>query len=154
MSHQRYYRLSLLLPVLLPLFVAGTHELVVRSGLEVGAWLHWPAVFLLASLGYGGVGYAVFALGALIALRGRSRSTYRLAVWSAPVVVLGLQMALLEVQIAVLDLLPGGGSAEIDHPQELYARFTLGFGYAYVLMVELGGWILAREAAVPRRSHR
>jgi hypothetical protein len=124
MSVRSYYRRALLLPIAVPVlaypaFLLGSDVL---AGMAL--WLWWSIVF-------GGVPYALFALGFLLWTRGRTDAEVRRGILLAPLAYVAVLVPCMAVFLAV-----DGGFA--PGFLGMIAAFGLAFGYGYVALAEIG----------------
>ncbi|HVH11973.1 MAG TPA: hypothetical protein VM759_02920 [Longimicrobium sp.] len=132
MTIRNYYRAALLLPLAVPAFFS--------LGLLVE---HKPALldgimfYLYGSLLFGGIPYVLFAAGFLRWMRGRTAREVRTAILIAPVVYAVVLMLCL-----LVFLLVDGTLGQNWNTIWSMGGFGVVFGYAYVLLAELGRLIL------------
>ena len=131
----RYFRLSFLLPLLLPLLAAP----FVRMG---HGWLAGVAVFLWASLLIGGIPYIFFMAGVFYWMRNKDYRTVQRMTFIAPfifgfVFVFGAVFILAPLQLLTLGQVRVEGSGV-----GLIFIFILIFGYFYVILTNAGFYLL------------
>lgn len=132
MTIQTYYRAALLLPLAVPaLFSLG---LLVE---DKPALLGGIMFYLYGSLLFGGIPYVLFAVGFLRWMRGRTTREVRAAILLAPVIYAVLLMLCLFVFLIVDSTLGQNWNTIWS-----MGGFGVVFGYAYVLLAELGRLIL------------
>lgn len=141
MTTRTYYRAALLLPLAVPALLSVTLLLDNEPPLLLGIF-----VYLYGSLLIGGIPYLLFAAGFLVWSSDRSDAELRRAVLLAPLVYAGLLMVCVVAFLAVDGTLASGW----DGFWALGA-FGVAFGYAYVLLAELGRLLLRPDpsAAAP-----
>jgi hypothetical protein len=136
MTTIQYYRISWLLPVLLPLVALILEALLDQLGLRLpdmvgmGIGLTFSAVIMFF------IPYAVLVGSYLLVLNNRSRKAYGVAIMLSPVL-----MALL---IALFILIAGSGSHSVIGISLFYARYCLVIGYCYVVLIFLLLLVLQR----------
>jgi hypothetical protein len=132
MTTRTYYRAALLLPLAVPALFATTLLLDDRTPLLAGIFM-----YLYGSVLLGGIPYLLFAGGFLLWSRGRSDREVRGAVLLAPIVYSALLMLCFLAFLATDGTFGNGWGG-------LWALGGLGvaFGYAYVLLAELGRLLL------------
>jgi hypothetical protein len=141
MSIGSYYRGALVLPLLLPALTLPVSLLDVRvpDGLGVVAFLlYW-------SLLIGGIPYVLFAAGFLLWSRGRSDGEVRRAILLSPLSYAAVLM------VCVVGFFAVDSSAfwnDVDDVGTLGVVAVL-FGYAYVLLAELGRVLLRPGQPAP-----
>jgi hypothetical protein len=144
MSIQRYYRWALLLPLLLPAITLPLTWWEVRlpDGIAV------VVLVLFWSLLIGGIPYVLFAAGFLWWSRGRSDQEVRHAILLSPMIYAGVLMACTGAFLAV------DTPSFWNHVDDMGTMGMLGvlFGYAYVIIAELGRVVLrpGQPAPVPQ----
>jgi hypothetical protein len=131
MSIRSYYRWAMAMPVVLPLLATGVLMVSPRDG-DLGIILF----YLFGSLVIGGGPYLLFAAGFLLWTRGRSDGEIRRVVLLSPLVFTGVMTVCLALFVAV-----DSGSANGDFLGASTA-FGVVFGYAYVLLAEIGRLML------------
>lgn len=136
----RYYRLALVLPVAVPVAALPVMLLAPPRSMAAGA-----AAYAVYSLYFGGVPYLVLVVGLLWWSRDRPVAEVRRAILAAPAAMLPLQWVWTAVY-AVLEEGPTGPGA-VAGAAVFLSWWVLGFGYAYVALVE-------GVAAVRRRRAR
>lgn len=141
MSIRSYYRRALVLPLLLPALTLPLVLLEVRvpDGLGLAAFLlYW-------SLLIGGIPYVLFAAGFLLWSRGRSDGEVRRAILLSPMVYAAVLM------VCAVGFLAIDSSVfwnNVDDVGTLGVTAVL-FGYAYVLLAELGRVLLRPGQPAP-----
>jgi hypothetical protein len=148
MRSTRYYQLSLLLPLVVPAVLIGPFIILEElTGLRTGG-LSLPGaanvafIILMASFVLAGLPYALFAVCALLLLRGRDALAYRRFAVAAPL-VFSVFLSLWYIVGAALAGAPVFG----ESLQVLggLAIFVLPLGYLYVGLCFLGQRILRRR---------
>lgn len=134
MTLQGYYRRTLALPLLLPVLTLP----LMRAEARLPEGLAVPTLLLYGSLLIGGIPYALFAVGFLLWMRGRPDHEVRGGILLSP------------IAYAVMLMICAVTFLAIDTPMawnDLDVICALGaiavvFGYAYVLIAELGRVLL------------
>ena len=141
MTTRTYYRAALLLPIAVPALFSATMLLEDKPPLLAGIHL-----YLFGSMLFGGIPYVLFALGFLLWSRGRSDHQLRAGVLAAPLVYAVLLMICFAAFLALDGTLRG---------ISVWALGGLGvaFGYAYVILAELGRLLLRpTRTALPQTA--
>jgi hypothetical protein len=146
MTVQRFYRLSLLLPLLLPLPFLATGS-TASSAL---------GMLLAFSLVYGGIPYAILACGLLFWLHDRDEHEINIMLFLAPWLMMPLQI----LCVSVAALLPTSTGSTIWEAFSMGLAFGLYlcffvfcFGYVYAALTQVLLWLLRRCGVVePRRD--
>jgi hypothetical protein len=135
MTPERFFRLSVALPLAIPA-LAVTGSLALRTiGSPGGDALGAASAVLLASVIIGGLPYLVVALPLLRSLRGRSVGAYRRLSIVAPILYAAVLTFCLTVYFYV-----EGTSAGVRGSFETalgFAAYAIAFGYFYVLLTHL-----------------
>ncbi len=132
---RRFYRWSLVVPVVVPLaaVLAGR---VLGVGDTPGPVLMVGSI-LAFSLAIGGIPYALFAVLMAAYLGDKSAAECRKASYLAPLTYMPVQ--------ALYVIVIGGGQALL-----VFGGWALGFGYAYVVLVNVLRWLLQAKGVLPR----
>ena len=140
MTTIQYYRISWMLPIVLPLIAIILESLFHQLGLRIpdvvgmGIGLTFSAVFVFF------IPYAVLVGAYLLLLYNRSRKAYAVAIILAPAC-----MALL---VSLFILIAGSGSHDVSGMSLFYARYCFVVGYFYVALIFLLLWTLRRTRIV------
>lgn len=132
MTTRNYYRAALLLPLAVPAILSLGLLVEDKPGLLAGIMF-----YLFGSLLFGGIPYVLFAVGFLWWMRERTTREVQTAIRIAPLVYAIVLMFCLFVFLVVDGTL--GRSADTIWAM---GGFGVVFGYAYVLLAELGRLIL------------
>lgn len=143
MSAKRYWQGAFFLPLLLPILALGLVWL--NTGLQLPVDIENDVFtdalgFLIASLVYGGIPYAIFLAGVLLWTTNRPVGAIRRFTYVAPLVYLGPFLVHLYIYAVVKTKSPTGGLAVHEWPTVIgyFTMFTFGIGYAYVLLAHAG----------------
>lgn len=149
MRATRYYQFSILLPLVVPAVVVGPLIVLEElTGLRLGRLLpgvDLAALILMGSVILAGLPYALFAIGALLLLRGRDAHAYRRFAVAAPV-VFGVVFFLWNIVAAAVEGTPPP-SESLPSLGGL-ALLVLPLGYLYVGLCFLGYRLLSRRGII------
>ena len=143
-----YFRLSLAVPLLVPLFAVAFNPLNhVVSGSSEATANTWLTGFLPLSLIFGGVPYLVFAGAVLLWSRGRTaRAIYGLS-FVSPLLFTAVFVTLWTSFILIAEGIPGGFE-DVLTAGGYYALICVGLGYVYVALVHAMYAVLRRLGKV------
>ena len=140
MTTVHYYRISWVLPLVLPLIALALESLLNQIGLRLpdmagmGIGLSFSAVFMFF------IPYATLVGVYLLVLRNRSGTAYAVAILLSPVV-----MALF---VSLFIFLAGTGPHDAIRMSIFFARYCFAIGYFYVALIFALLWILRRFRVV------
>jgi hypothetical protein len=132
----QYYRISWLLPVILPLIAIVLDSLFNEFGLRLpdmvgmGIGLAFSAVFMFF------IPYAILVGVYLLLLFNRSNRAYAVAIMFSP--------AFMALLVSLFILIAGSSTHNVSEISLFYARYCLAIGYSYVALIFLLLWILRR----------
>ena len=135
MTSKRYFQISLLLPIAVPL--------VSLFFASPGPLRGWRVVLLLlfGSLLLGGIPYLLFAAGLLFWMRGKSAREVQRMTYVAPLLFIPVFVSC-AVALAILELILSGTNKVEAGLVLLSCALILIFGYVYVLAVNVSHAIL------------
>jgi hypothetical protein len=147
MKETRFYRLSLILPLAVPLLVAP----LLLLGDRLPPWLSWVALYITFSGVIGGLPYLVLVGALLFWARRKTDTQFKRALALSPILMLPVFAAMLA--------LAWSGEAWLRPENALpwadrvigflgLAPFVLGFGYFYVALVFSTAFMLQRRGVL------
>ena len=140
MTAIQYYRISWLLPIVLPVLalvvesLLGQFSIGLPAIMSMGIGIAFSAVFMFL------IPYVLLVTALLIALRNRSRTVYAWTIALSP-----LFMTLL---VSLFLLIAGSGSHSVLGMSLFYARYCMVVGYLYVFLIFLFLRILRRSHCI------
>jgi hypothetical protein len=132
----QYFRISWLLPVILPLIAIVLESLFNEVGVRMpdmvgmGIGLAFSAVFMFF------IPYAILVGAYLLLLYNRSSKAYAVAIMFSP--------AFMALLVSLFILIAGSSTHNESEMSLFYARYCLAIGYFYVALIFLLFWILRR----------
>jgi hypothetical protein len=146
MSETRYFQLTALLPIAIPLLVLGLLKVAGSMAQSLPDFAFSLFFLLVNSFWIGALPYAVVAAPILWWLRRKPAKAYHVVGWCAPVLFATIFLA---GQFGVR--LYFGGSGPIERDFFVLPKFCLILGYGYVVIVFLGLLGLRSVGAVRSR---
>jgi hypothetical protein len=144
MKESKFYRLSLALPLAVPLLVAP----LLFFGVRLPEWLAWAALYTTFSGIIGGLPYLIVIAVLLCWARRKTETQFKRALAWSPILMLPVVGAILALAWS------GEAWLRPENALPLSDRFVgflglvpfiLGFGYFYVVLVFSTAWILKRR---------
>jgi hypothetical protein len=143
MSVIRAYKLSLLLPLIVPALLAPVLPILSGLGIPFPEWLAGAVYFTVYSGIIGGIPYLVLVALLLLWARGKSEAQFRRGLVLSPLLMLPIVCVLIET-VSLLRFGLDSTLSELGEVIVFYTPFVLGFGYAYVCIVLSSVWALRR----------
>jgi len=140
MTTIQYYRISWLLPVVLPVLalvvetLLGQFSIGLPAMISMGIGIAFSAVIMFL------IPYALLVAALLIGLHNRSETVYAWTIALSP-----LFMTLL---VSLFLLIAGSGSHSVSGMSLFYARYCMIVGYCYVSLIFLLLWIFRRSHCI------
>jgi hypothetical protein len=144
MKESRFYRLSLALPLAVPLLIAPLGFLHARLPL----WLVWVLVYTEFSGVIGGVPYLILIVGILYWSRRKSDAQFKRALALSPILMLPLAGVMVALALSGEAWFKPENALPLSDTILMFlglVPFILGFGYVYVLLVFSSASILKRR---------
>jgi hypothetical protein len=147
MKESRFYRLSLALPLAVPLLVAPLLFLTAK----LPEWLAWVALYTTFSGIIGGLPYLLLIGLLLWWARGKSDSQFKRALALLPILMLPVVSVMLILALLTEAWLRPANALPFSDAVLMWlglVLFILGFGYFYVVLVFSAAFVLKRRGVL------
>jgi len=151
MRGRTYFRWAFALPLVLPAVMFSIAKLIQQiAGTDEPTVLLHAAGFLIAPLLVAGIPYVLFYIGVLWWSRSKTGEDLRRFTWTSPLVFTVVFTAFF-ITVGV-GMHPTSGSSWLMDDgisgAGIFALFCLGFGYAYVALIQGGYYALQRTGRI------
>lgn len=151
MNELRFMRLAFWLPIIVPIVVAVPIAAIQPSSVEWPRAVTGVAAFLVASLAYGGLPYAVFLLIAHVSLRNGTVQRSLVLSVLAPIIVALLVAVQVAVQVLLREPISGASLGRALWIGAFVSLYALALGFGYVAVVHAAR-VALRAAGVVKRG--